>query len=150
MRVILLGRDPRDIYLSMLDRRRKGVGNLKGETLTPQRAAELLLPEFEYQRAMADALPTLTLTYERLCTDPDVFESIRAHCDSPLERPGDAGRFNEANPQRQDEAAIHAGAVTKKRIARWRTIDDPETERDCAEVFERMQTYADFWGYTPD
>ena len=40
MHVIVLGRDPRDIYLSMLDRRRKGVGNLKGESLTPRRAAE--------------------------------------------------------------------------------------------------------------
>ena len=96
---------------------------------------------------MADTLPTLKLTYERLCTDPDVFDSIRAHCDSPLERPGDAGRFNEANPQRQDEAAIHAGAVTKKRLDRWRTVEDEASRRDCAELFELMYNYAEFWGY---
>jgi hypothetical protein len=146
MRVVVLGRDPRDIYLSMLDRRRKNVGHLTGE-LTPERAASLLLPEFTRQRAMIDALPSLAITYERLCTDPTAFDDIRAHVDSPLEHPGDAGRFNEANPQRRDEAAIHAGALTTKRTARWRTVEDPDLRAQCRELFDRMRDYAEFWGY---
>ncbi len=147
MRVIVLGRDPRDIYLSMLDRRRKGVGRLSGETLTPERAAELLLPEFEHQRTMAEVLPSLRITYERLCTDPSAFDEVRAHVDSPLQAPGSAGRFNQANPQRRDEAAIHAGSLTAKRTDRWRSIDDTQATEACQEVFDRMREYAGYFGY---
>lgn len=147
MRVLVLGRDPRDVYLSMLDRRRKGLGQLVGETLTPERAAELLLPEFEHQRAMERALPTLRITYERLCTDPTAFDDVCTHTDSPLTAPGTAGQFNEKNPQRQEEAAIHAGALTAKRIDRWRSLEDDATRAACAEMYERMRTYAEFWGY---
>ncbi|GAB4519461.1 MAG: hypothetical protein Tsb0013_23300 [Phycisphaerales bacterium] len=150
MRVIVLGRDPRDIYLSMLDRRRKGVGQLKGETLTPRRAAELLLPEFEHQLEMAERLPTLNITYERLCTDPSAFDDIRTHVDSPQDRPGDAGRFNEANPQRRDEAAIHHGTLTNKRTDRWRRVDDEQTRDACEQLFEHMRAYAEYWGYPRD
>lgn len=147
MRVVILGRDPRDVYLSMLDRRRKGVGQLRGETLTPERAAELLLPEFAHQRAMAESLPSMTITYERLCTDPTAFDDLRAHTGSPLEHPGSAGRFNEANPQRRDEAAIHEGALTTRRTDRWRRVDDPSLRDACAELYERMRNYAEFWDY---
>ncbi len=149
MRVIVLGRDPRDIYLSMLDRRDKGVGKLAGQTLPPQRAAELLMPEFERQRAMVEDAGALSMTYERLCIDPAAFNAIAAHIDSPLKEPGRAGAFNESNPQRTDEAALHDGALTAKRIGRWRREENPDRLQAAHQLFDLMRPYAEFWGYEP-
>ena len=147
MRVIVLGRDPRDIYLSMLDRRDKGVGKLAGQTLPPERAAELLMPEFAYQREMVEEAGAMRVTYERLCTDANVFAEIAAHIESPLNKPGRAGAFNEANPQRTDEAALHEGALTAKRIDRWRHETDTDRLDAAHRLFELMRPYAAFWGY---
>ena len=151
LRAIVLGRDPRDIYLSMLDRQRKGVGLLKDESLTPHRAAELLTEEFDHQRDILRALPpdrTMTITYERLCTDQTAVGEILAFADSPLNQPGQAGGFNERNEQRKDEAAVHGGAVTTRRVERWR--DETDTRRrDLAEqLFGIMTDYAAFWRYS--
>lgn len=149
MRIIVLGRDPRDVYLSMHDVRRRGIGRFKDRDLTPAAAAALLSAEFERQRAMLARCRAMRVTYERLCTDPDVAAEIRGFVRSPLAESGRAGQFTATTDWRRDEAELHGGSVSSRRIARWRREADTRLVDQAHEVLERMPAYAAFWGYIP-
>lgn len=146
MRVVVLARDPRDIYLSILERRAKGV-NASADDTTPEIAATNLMRQFEHQRAMLDECQSMWITYDTLCSDPGAFDRVRTFVDSPLTTAGKAGRFNEKNPVRSSEAAIHGGAVTTKRVGRWQTESNPELRDKAQRVFELMRPYAEFFGF---
>lgn len=150
MRVVVLGRDPRDIYLSLSERRAKGIGLIAHETFTPESVAHALMHEFHHQRDMTARCDTMRVRYEELCTDPEAIERVLEFVESPLDAPGRAGQFNEVSPQRQDEAGVHGGQITGSRLARWKGVDDPELQRDMQVVFDRMSDYNAFWGYSAD
>ncbi len=146
MRVVVLGRDPRDIYLSMCDRRDRGIKGLEWVDDT-QAAAENLVTQFGFQLEMLEACGGMRVTYESLCAGGDAFEKVRRFVGSPISEAGRVGQFNEGEVQRTGEAAVHGGAVTKQRVERWRDeAEGPRLER-AHRVFELMGEYAAFWGY---
>jgi hypothetical protein len=162
IRVVLLGRDPRDVYLSLADRTKMGFGfagergsepGAGGFPIDPERAAAHINGQFTHQRALADrcaadGVPTLKLTYEQLVTDPEIFETVRTFTDSPLTEPGDAGALNATNPRRRHEADLHDGAVTTRRLERWRQLATTDPARGGAEAtFALLDDYNAFWGY---
>lgn len=149
IRAIVLARDPRDIYLSILARADRGVETARA-IATPQRCADALLEEYERQLDIARSLPTLRLRYEDLCTGARTFDEIRAFVDSPLDTPGTPGQFNRANPERAVEAATHHAKVTGAQVARWSREPNPERREDADRVYQLMRTYAEDWGYARD
>lgn len=148
MRIIALARDPRDIYLSVLDRAGKGAGSAAGIAATPEATAAEINRQFRYQREMVDRRGAMRVTYEELCTDPGVFDRVREFVGSPLDRPGAPGRFNTASIARADEAALHGGKVTPARVDRWKTEGDPHRRAGAEEVLRLTREFAAYWGYT--
>ncbi len=148
MKIIVLARDPRDIYLSLLDRAHKGTTPAQELVVTPQAAADEINRQFIYQGQMVERRGAMRITYEELCTDPGAFARVRDFCQSPLERPGGAGGFNAGNRARADEAARHGGHVTPSRVARWKTEADAHRRAAADEVFRLTPEFCAFWGYT--
>ncbi|MCZ6782215.1 MAG: sulfotransferase [Proteobacteria bacterium] len=139
-RVVLLGRDPRDIYLSLHDKRRdRGVAL---EALTPEAVSDEIRRAFAEQREIEAALPCLRVRYEDLCTDPGVLDAIRRFVECDLRGPGMVGELNRHNRRR------HGDRITRRSVARWRTEPDPTLRREAHETFERLPEYAADWSYT--
>ncbi len=147
LKILLTGRDPRDIYLSL-----QAHAVRKGAASPPEPAAVAgsLLREFEYQRAMSQAADCLPVRYEDLCTDPQVFDTIRSFVHSPLPEPGPIGAYLARSPARRSEFALHGGEVTDRKVGAWRRERDRQASSRAAEVYERMKPYVDFWGYAQD
>jgi len=148
MKIIVLARDPRDLYLSIRERRRKGVNAAHGD-VTPEEVSDHLNKQFALQRQMLETCDCLPITYETLCADPTAFDKVKAFVQSPLAAAGRAGRFNENNPVRQGEAAIHSGAITTNRVARWQKEQDPTGVAEAHQAMALMPDYNKFWGYSP-
>ena len=146
MRVLITGRDPRDIYLSLRQRVESGTAGWNRE-VTPSAVADHLLAEYDLQCQMEKALPSLRVSYERLCTEPEVIEQVKAFVASPLPGTGTVSAFNAANPKRAAEAAVHGGSISDRRVDRWRREPDPERAAEAQELFDRMGRYVGDWGY---
>ena len=90
LRVVAIGRDPRDVYLSHRGRVLK-----KGNALpTPEAFADEIDRQFSLQHALVDATESLAIRYEDLCRDPDVLERVREHVQSPVEGTGSVGAIH--------------------------------------------------------
>lgn len=146
MRVILTSRDPRDIYISLHHRVRKGEGSWRGP-LTPERVAEDLTGEFRHQLDMHERLDCLRVRYEDLCTDPGEFERVKKHARCAIPELGEVGRYLGGNPGRVDEHALHEGQVTDRRVNRWMRETDAELRERAERTFDLMPEYCRFWGY---
>lgn len=142
MHLVLLGRDPRDIYLSQRARMAHKRGSVE-----PASFAEELMRHFGYQRALAAEAAHLKVRYEDLCTDDGVIDEVKRFVESPVPSLGEIGSFVATKEIRVVEHELHGGALTAKRVARWKTEEDPQALREANEVLARMEAYADFWGY---
>ncbi len=147
MKVVLTSRDPRDIYISLHGRFKKGTSTWQGE-FTPERVAKDLNFQFSKQLEMIEAADCLRIRYEDLCLQADAkIDEIRKFTKSPIPTIGDVGAFNATNPDRVDEYQLHGGEITDKRVARWRSEEDAELRAEAQKAFDLMEEYAAFWGY---
>jgi len=146
MKVVLTARDPRDVYISLYNRYRRGVALWEGP-FGPREVAESLLAEFEHQRAMEATLPVEKVRYEDLCSDQSSLARVRRFTESDVSELGEIGSVLSRDPRRQQEHAVHGGRITGRQIARWRREEDMDLVRDAKECFERMGAYVEYWGY---
>jgi hypothetical protein len=147
LRVVLTGRDPRDIYISLYYRVHAGQSTWSGP-YEPAAVAADLNREFLRQLEMHAELECLRVRYEDFCTDPQVLEHVRAFVGAEdLVGAGEIGGFNAASPNREAEFRLHGAAITDRRVDRWRREPDG-TLRDAAQAcFEALPEYRSFWGY---
>ena len=144
MRVIVTGRDPRDIYVSLDQRAREGKSGLR---LDPPAAAHQLLSEWRSQWRIHKEIGALKVLYEELVSDPaGVMATVREYIDSPLDGIGDVGCFNRENPARVSEFRIHGEKITGARSGRWREVEDADLADRMNEVWRRMEKYREWWG----
>ncbi|PID56921.1 sulfotransferase [candidate division KSB3 bacterium] len=151
MKVILTGRDPRDIYISLYYRNksRKQPVKLDGP-FCPEIVAENLLQEFQYQKEMYTfkKLDCLKVRYEDFCTNQNiVYARIKKFVDSPIPDIGMIGWFNSKNPKRITEYKLHRDAITRKKVCFWRSIFEPKLVEASQTVFELLSEYCEFWHY---
>jgi hypothetical protein len=146
LRVVLLGRDPRDVYLSLAQRLREGTGHWSG-AFTPEAVAADLGREFARQRRMEQEAPCLRVRYEDVCTDRATLPRVRAFVDSPLDDTGDVGAFIGHHPGRQTEHALHGGRITDRRVARFAQEPDTGARAAAEQVYALMADYRAFFGY---
>lgn len=146
MKIVLLGRDPRDIYISLYYRWEKGTGGWAGP-FTPKRVAADLNREFRAQLEMSLTTDTLRVRYEDLCTCKEVMETVKRFVGSSIPGIGAVGAFNALNPKRVDEYHLHGDDITTKRVGRWEQEFDNHLVASACETLELMRDYCEFWGY---
>jgi len=147
MKVLLTGRDPRDIFLSLADRvQQSGTKRWEGD-FTPESVAADLNREFAQQQEIRSSCDCLEVRYETFCTDPALFERIKSFCESPIPSIGDVGAFNRSNPKRGGEYELHRDEITGQRIERWRAEPDPALNAAARRMVELMPEYCAHWGY---
>jgi hypothetical protein len=147
MRVLLTGRDPRDIYISLYFRATSGKGSWSGP-FTPERVSEHLNDEFARQLEVYDTGVCMKVRYEDLAADPDVvLQQAITFTDSPIPGVGPIGGFTGTAPGRSNEYELHGNRITSRRISRWQTEQDRGLVMEAERVFDLMPEYCDFWGY---
>jgi hypothetical protein len=146
MKVIISGRDPRDIYLSVYYRWKKGMYK-KRESIIPEEIAAELNAQFLLQCEIERRTTALRICYEDLCFQPESINKIKAFVQSPIPTGVKVGHFNEKHPFRQDEAILHAGQITNKQVGRWRREENAELVGQAHRVFDLMPEYTEYWGY---
>ena len=141
VRVLLLGRDPRDIYLSLRAKQRdRGVAF--GE-VDPDRVGAEIRRTFAAQREIEAAQPSLRVRYEDFCTDPAVFEEVARFTESELTEPGMVGALNRHNRRLRGER------IAGDSVERWRREADADLLREAQAALERVPEYAAYWNYAP-
>jgi len=146
MRVILLGRDPRDIYISLYHRWKNGTAAWSG-SYTPERVANYLRREFRRQLQMLNTARCFKVRYEDLCQGSEIYNRIKEFADSPIRGIGEVGIFNKANQARINEYQLHGDAITARRVYRWKQEKDKALLANAQKVFDLMPEYCSFWGY---
>lgn len=146
IRIVLTGRDPRDIYISLHERKALGRGVWQGE-LTPKAVAKSLLGEFNEQLRMQDHARSHWAKYEDLCTNPTAIDEVKAFVQSPIRGIGQVGAFNANDPIRKDEASLHGNSISNKRVNRWQRETNDEVREAADATFSMMAEYNDRWGY---
>jgi len=146
MKVIMMGRDPRDIFLSSYKRLEiKGVNS--ENNLSPDKLSAKLNEQFEMQLELRDNTDCLVVRYEDICLDQSIFEIIKKFVDSPIPSIGQIGQFNIHHPIRIYEYQLHGDKLSSKSVQRWKREPDLELVEEAHQVFESMPEYTNFWGY---
>ncbi|GAB4581819.1 MAG: hypothetical protein Fur0022_45700 [Anaerolineales bacterium] len=146
LKVILTGRDPRDLYISMYRKWQRGTMSWRGP-FTPEAAAAFLNKEFDLQRALSQSADSLAIRYEDLCRDSAVIERVKQFIHSPIPEMGAIGAYISTHPTRMLEHSLHHGQITDQSIGRWKTETDPQLQADTLACFRHMPKYCAFWGY---
>jgi hypothetical protein len=146
MKTIILGRDPRDIYISAFYRHAQG--NLsRYSRFAPDTVAADLSTEFALQKALMSHTDSLVVKYETLCTEPGTIGEIRRFANSPLTGAPRLGQFLRRTPSRLNEVQAHQGNLTSRRVERWMEEDNRQLVAQAQAAFQRMRNYTSFWGY---
>jgi len=146
LRVVLTARDPRDIYLSLHNRYMSGAAIWNGE-FTPERVAAKLNEEFTYQLEMSRELDVLKIRYEDLCLDADSFRRVFEFVESDIKSLGQLGALLQSDEKRTAEGQLHAGKVTDRRVARWKSEQSDELVTAASRVMQLMPHFCEFWEY---
>ena len=141
VKVIMLGRDPRDMYISLAHRRQgEIVRGLQG-TFGPDAVIADVEREMRAQARLMDARDCLRVRYEDLCRDPAVIARVRQYVGSPVRGDGTVGLFKENNRR------VHGTAMTVLRVERHRQEPDARLVAEATEVARRLGDYCERWGY---
>ena len=146
MKVIMLGRDPHDLYLSMYRKWQRGSMVWQGD-FTPKTVAAQLEHEFQMQLSLKKETDTLCVRYEDLCNDTSIVKQIKTFVNSPIPELGKIGAFISSHPKRAIEHDVHKGSITNKRIGGWQYEKDVKLLADIQEFSSLMTQYREFWGY---
>ena len=145
MKVIVLGRDPRDFYLSYYRLWQKGVIGWRGP-FNPETAAIFLKREFAFQVEIQKATDAMRLSYERLCTVPEALEEAKVFVESQVSD-GEIGSIVAAQPARRDEHLKHGGRITTLSVQKWTREQDERLLEQALQFFDLVPEYAEYWGY---
>lgn len=146
MKMIMLGRDPRDLYISAYRKWQYGTMLWHGP-FTPSTAAEQFHAHFLRQVQMHEHVDSIQIRYEELCTDPSVVRDILSFIESPLERAGEVGQFMQLNPKRQHEHLKHGNVISNRSLNQWQREEDRALVEDAFAFAGLMRSYTSFWGY---
>jgi hypothetical protein len=147
MRVLLTGRDPRDIYLSSQDLRQRRRTPLRGPGDPPSRARRLNR-EFHEQLQISQTAACMKVRYEDLCSDASVLAAVKSFTGCTVPEGTAVGNINRLNPLRHAEVAAHGTALSARSVARWQRETDPQLLDEAYQMARLMPEYCEFWGYT--
>ena len=146
MRVVIIARDPRDIYISNIHRFQRGLLKHK-KSHTPTEIANELNCGFATQMALRESTNAFDIRYEDLCLQPERFADIKRFVDSPIPTMGEVGQFTGKHPDRSYEQQLHGNRITAQSVGRWRKEQDESILEDAQRCFDQMPDYTAFWNY---
>jgi hypothetical protein len=146
LKVVMTGRDPRDIYISVYNRWNEKQPTTQ-QALTPDSLSAKLNDQFQIQLALRANTDCMEVRYEDLCLDQSIFKRIKDFVHSPIPTVGEIGQFNIQHPKRKDEYQLHGDKLTRKSVQRWRNEPNRSLVENAHKVFENMPEYTEFWGY---
>lgn len=146
LRMVMLGRDPRDIYLSGFRKWQRGTVRWSGP-FSPESLARALSAQFHRQLRMSAHVACLLVRYEDLCTDPRVFRRVLQFTESPVTDVGEIGRFLGAHPDRRHEHLLHGEQLSQRSVWRWKREKDQQLVSRGVRFASLMSGYSAFWGY---
>jgi hypothetical protein len=148
MRVVILGRDPRDHFISIYNWiHKRGVRRklFRRQPFTVDNVYQGMRSDFREQRKMAKFCNCIMVKYEDFVSSEDEINRIKDFVDSPIPRDTKYdSSFLSSYERRSNEYKFHGGEVTNRSVGRWKT---EERVKGFEEYYERMGEYRDFWGY---
>ena len=148
IRIVLTGRDPRDIYLSAY-----GVINRNDSWhprfgFYPEGIFKEVYPDFLVQKKLAEKFDVFKIRYEDFCTNfNSVYPELKKFVDSPIDGVGDIGEFHKRIEAGVHEWTTHQGKVTPKSCFKWKNETNKDILREAVEFYDLMKEYNEFWGY---
>ena len=143
IRIILLARDPRDIFLSLVQKARERKASLL-DRLAPELVADGLNAQAAFQLQMQQQVPAkcvLRMRYEDFCTDPRMYQRIKDFVESDIPETGMIGGLNPHN------ARVHGGTITATSVRRWQRESDATLRAAANQVLGLMPAFAESWEY---
>jgi hypothetical protein len=148
VKTVATARDPRDIYLSLLEMREHYKSpDWRWHNLSLDEMASIVKTEFKHQQQVIQNTDALIVRYEDLCTDATIVERVREHVKSSSHGLGNLGDFVYRNPDRRYEAEKHGRAITTGSVDRWRNESDPGLIHEAETFRDLLPDYCSFFGY---
>lgn len=149
-KIILTGRNPKDIYISIhyWFARKKTNRWKDGRILSPEVLYAALMKDFMMQKQMKLEYKAIKIRYEDFCLHTnDVMDIIKKHVNSPIPDVGKVGGFLSNNPKRFGEYEIHGDDITNNRVCRWKREENQKLVVQANKFYDLMKDYRNFWGY---
>lgn len=144
-KIILLGRDPRDLYISVYYWRNRS--KKKSSPLTSHRKS-LLLREMKRQKGIFKTGSALKVKYETLCLEQDkTIEQVKHFINSPIPEIGVVGGLLSKLPKRKREYKQHGNKITASSVAKWKTETNADLVKWANDFFDSVPEYCKFWKY---
>lgn len=144
-RIIVTGRDPRDLYISVYYWRNR---NSKSPKALTNRRLSLLKNNIKKQMEMFKTGQAIKSKYEDLCRDPEgSILKIKEFIDSPIPTVGDVGKFLSFLPKRKPEFELHGNEITTSRVDRWKKEKNKDLVKWANKFFDSIPKYCEFWEY---
>ena len=131
MRVIVLARDPRDIFLSLVLKSAKNKNLGWRAALEPQPLAHRIAMEFAMQRSMIEQLGAMKIRYEDLCFNPSLMDRVKTFVGSDV-------------PEKKN-LQIHTVPVS-----RWERQHDSALKATAQRMYDLRPEYVEYWDYRRD
>jgi len=144
IRIVLTGRDPRDLYISIFYWKNKSgkLNKLSKKTINN------LKNQMNIQQEIFNNGNVIKVKYEELCTNQNlIISEIKRFIDSPISEVGEIGGFLSNVPRRINEYNKHGNIITKRSVARWKKDKNKRLIQLSNDFFESVPDYCNFWGY---
>lgn len=128
VRVVVTVRDPRDVYLSLMEMRRHNPNpDWRWADMALDQMAAEVARQWRHLLEISESTEALIVHYEDLCTRPEyVFAQVRGHIGSALEGPAPVGWSNREHPIRGYEPTRHRGSISAATVNRWQRVPSRE------------------------
>jgi len=145
IKIIITGRDPRDLYISVYYWENKG--RPKPKPLSTRRLA-FLRNNIERQADIFKTGQAIKVKYEDLCCNPEetIYE-MKKFINSPIPDIGEIGQFMGRAPKRKREYGLHGNSITTKHVNRWQEEPNKSLVKLANDFFDSVPDYCEFWGY---
>ncbi len=147
IKFLLLGRDPRDIYISYYYYLLRNGFSLSHAN--PKLLFERLYKAFQKQVEIFDKIDDcVKIRYEDLCNDEKKIEEIKEFVESPIpeNETGEIGFFHIIFSKKY-ELDLHNKKVTNQSTFRYKKEKNKEVLSDANKFFNLFNEYNDFWSY---
>jgi hypothetical protein len=146
LKMVMIGRDPRDIYISAYRKWQLGTMRWRGP-FTPGSLADDLNAQFDLQMDMRACVDHMMVRYDEFCLDPHVLRYVLSFVNSPIDEMGQIGRFLGSHHNRFHEHLLHGNEISNRRVNRWQKEKDEKLLSEAHEFATRMSAYNTTWGY---
>lgn len=151
IRYVLIGRNPRDIYISCAKQlQRSDHWTPRVHPFNPAGLYAEVLPEILIQKEIVKNKPLfITVKYEELCTDTEnIFKDLKWFIGADKDREmGVIGDFHNRLKRGKYENDVHESKTTNKMANRYKEETDEKLLEESETFYRLMEEYNEIWGY---